>query len=400
MDRVYLDNAATSFPKAPGVREAMFRALESPGSPGRGGYAESLAATATLERVRESLARMLGERGHAKQIVLTGSATDALNLAIQGVVRVASRLAGRGVHVVSSVMEHNSVLRPLRMLERQGLARVTLVGSDRAGGVRAADVIDAIGHETVLVVLAHASNVTGVIQPVGAVGEACRSRGVLFLVDAAQSIGHPRVDVRTLHADLVAFPGHKGLLGPSGTGGLYIRPGVEDWIDPWRVGGTGGEGSESESQPTTMPTRFEAGTPNVIGLAGLLASLDWIENRTVDSIAAHEAELVAFGLEFVSRAGVMPGLRLIGPGKDSGSGGRVPVFSFAHESVGPAELASILEREFGVLARSGLLCASRAHASLGTAPRGVLRLSPGVFTSIEEFERALRALDEICRGIA
>lgn len=398
-----MDNAATSFPKAPGVREAMVRALESPGSPGRGGYAESLAARATIERVRESLARLLGVRGQAKQIVLTASATDALNLAIQGVVRTASRVSDgktRSVHVVSSVMEHNSVLRPLRLMEQQCLARVTLVGADGAGRVRAAEVIGAMEQETALVVLAHASNVTGAIQPVDAVGEACRARGVLFLVDAAQSIGHVTVDVLNQHADLVAFPGHKGLLGPSGTGGLYIRAGVEDRIDPWRVGGSGGEGSESESQPTTMPTRFEAGTPNVVGLAGLLASLEWVENRTVESISAHEAELILCGLEFVSRRGVMPGMRLIGPGKESGPGERVPVFSFAHESVEPAELAAILEQQFGVLARSGLLCASGVHSALGTSPHGVLRLSPGVFTPVEEFERALRALDEIGRGIA
>lgn len=395
-----MDNAATSFPKAPGVREAMVRTLELPGSPGRGGYAESLAARATIERVRESLARLLGVHGQAKQIVLTVSATDALNLSIQGVVRCASRRAGRGVHVVSSVMEHNSVLRPLRLMEQQCLARVTLVGADGAGRVRAAEVIGAMEQETALVVLAHASNVTGAIQPVDAVGEACRARGVLFLVDAAQSIGHVTVDVLNQHADLVAFPGHKGLLGPSGTGGLYIRAGVEDRIDPWRVGGSGGEGSESESQPTTMPTRFEAGTPNVVGLAGLLASLEWIEKRSVESIAAHESELVACGVEFVSRRGVMPGMRMIGPGKESGPGERVPVFSFAHESVEPAELAAILEQQFGVLARSGLLCASGAHSALGTSPHGVLRLSPGVFTSIEEFERSLWALDEICREIA
>ncbi len=403
MDRVYLDNAATSFPKAPGVREAMVRALESPGSPGRGGYAESLATTATLERVRESLSRLLGVSGQARQIVLAASATDAINLAIQGVLRAASRDRDgttRSVHVVSSVMEHNSVLRPLRLMEQQGLARVTLVGANGAGRVSASDVIGAMEQETALVVLAHASNVTGAIQPVEAVGEACRARGVLFLVDAAQSIGHMPVDVKRLHVDLVAFPGHKGLLGPSGTGGLYVRPGVEDRIAAWRVGGTGGEGSESESQPTTMPTRFEAGTPNVFGLAGLLASLEWIEKRSVESIAAHESELVACGVEFVCRRGVMPGMRMIGPGRESGPGGRVPVFSFAHESVGPAELAAILEQEFGVLSRSGLLCAAGAHTALGTSPQGVLRLSPGVFTPVEEFERALRGLGEICCGIA
>ncbi|MBL0928105.1 MAG: aminotransferase class V-fold PLP-dependent enzyme [Phycisphaerales bacterium] len=412
--RLYMDNAATSSPKPPGVLAAIADYLERlGGSPGRGNYHESREAGRMIERCRQRLA-LLFNAERADHVVFTLNTTDALNLAIKGVVSQARRAGVAVPHVVTSAMDHNSVLRPLNALEAAGLARVTRVEPDASTGrvdpALIASAADRPG--TVLVALSHASNVTGTLQDAAAVGRFCRARDVLFLLDAAQSAGHVRVDMPQLHADLLAFPGHKGLLGPTGTGGLIVRPGVAERLDTVREGGTGSR-SEHDTQPSAMPDRFEAGSHNALGLAGLGEAVRFILDfehaglRGIDAVAAHERELCAAflgALGFGSAGGPPAGLRLLGP---ASAEGRVGVFSFVIDGLDPHELSAILESEHGVLTRSGFHCAPLAHRALGTSPHaerttpaGATRLSFGPFLTVADVQRAARALVEITSHVA
>lgn len=257
-DRIYLDNAATSFPKPEGVLAAMAAyATEVGASPGRGSYAESRLGAAILRRCRERLCELFGGAS-PDHVAFTHNCTDALNLAIHGLVKgVRRREPGRPIHIVTTAMDHNSVLRPCNDLRADGV-EVTRIPADGEGFIDPRDIARAIRPDTRLVAMVHASNVTGTLQDVGVVGEACRSRGVPLLVDAAQSLGHVPVDVEAMGIDLLAFPGHKGLMGPPGTGGLYLRPGMEALVEPVRQGGTGSR-SESDTQPTDLPDRYEPG---------------------------------------------------------------------------------------------------------------------------------------------
>lgn len=392
--RIYLDNAATSFPKPESVVRAMVEfATEIGASPGRGSYAESMRGAQILAACRERVRRLIGGAS-ARHIVFTLNCSDALNLAIHGLLRGAVRRGGRATpHVVTTVMDHNSVLRPLRALEAEGVA-VTRVGADAVGWVDPAGVVAAIRPETVLVAMVHASNVTGTVQDVAAVGEACRRRGVPLLVDAAQSLGHLPVDVEAMGIDLLAFPGHKGLLGPLGTGGLAIRPGLEERLEPIRQGGTGSR-SESDRHPCEMPDRYEAGSHNTLGIAGLLAGVEWVLQRGVEAVRAHEIDLMGEFLEHFRSEEA--GLELIGPGSIEG---RVGVFSVTHPGVAPGVLAAELERRSGVLTRAGLHCAPGAHAAVGTAARGgTCRLSLGPLVTGADVRAACACLGEIGRDV-
>jgi len=388
-DRLYLDNAATSFPKPPGLYEAMARYGQEVGaSPGRGGYREAQEGAAVLARCRRLIARLIGS-DHPQQVVFTLNTTDALNLAIKGM--VAARLRqdpDARVHVVTTAMDHNSVLRPLNALADAAPGRISwdCVPVDEDGVADPDAIGRAVTGDTLLVAVVHASNATGAIQPVGEIGSACRRRGVPLLVDAAQSIGHLPIDVERDAIDLLAFPGHKGLLGPLGTGGLWIRPGLEDRLDPLREGGTGTL-SESDRQPTALPQRYEPGSHNTIGLAGLAHALAWIHERGVDELRRHELALIERMLAGLTE---IPGVRLFGP---TDPRGRVGVFALAFHGQDPHEAAMRLEIEHGVLCRAGIHCAPRAHRSMGTdATGGAVRLSVGPFTTPADIERALGAV--------
>ncbi len=396
--RRYFDNAATSFPKPAVVLEAMVRFATHIGSPGRGAYAEARQAAELVWRCRERLCRLFnGER--PENVVFTLNTTDALNLAIKGAVgqRRASQ-PRRGVHVVTTWMEHNSVLRPTNALAEEGVEQ-TLVPADPATGVVDPDEVRrAIRPETVLVTVSHASNVTGTIQPVAEIGKACRAAGVMYLVDGAQSAGHLPIDVRAMNIDLLAFPGHKGLMGPQGTGGLYLRPGMEERVRTVREGGTGSS-SEQDTQPRSMPDRYEAGSHNTMGIVGLSEAVGWILERGVAALRGHEERLMGVMLEGLLSEEAAPGLRLLGPTEVAR---RVGVFSVVHESLSPAELSGLLEEPFGVLTRAGLHCAPLAHRTLKTgggegAAAGATRLSVGPFLTEADVRYACGALGQICR---
>lgn len=391
--RVYLDNAATSFPKPPEVLEAMTRYATDCGAPARGIYPEAREAGTLIHRARARLATLINGES-ADHVVFGYNTSDGLNLAIHGVVRHALRTRpDRSIHLVTTAMDHNSVLRAFNALVEAGGGRIsqTRVDADPVTGrVAPSAVCHAMREDTVLVAVNHASNVTGTLQDVAQIGRACRAHGVPFLLDAAQSLGHVDVDVRVLNVDLLAFPGHKGLLGPTGTGGLYIRPGMEAALDPVRQGGTGSR-SELDTQPTFMPDRYEPGSHNTIGLIGLDAALGWLLNKGVPSLRAHELELGRRLLDAVRTGRLGAGWRLIGPPTMTD---RVGVFSFTHERVTALAAAERLEREHGVLSRAGLHCAPLAHRTL-TASQGALRLSLGPFVQTDDLDQAIAGLAAI-----
>jgi cysteine desulfurase / selenocysteine lyase len=399
MPRLYFDNAATSFPKPAQVHEAMLRyATQVGGSAGRGSYAEAREGGRIIRECRRRICTLINGED-PDHVIFALNTTDALNLAINGL--VAQRLLdrpGQPIHLITTEMDHNSVLRPFTALAEAGV-EWTCIPCDPETGLIAPDSIrQAIRSDTSLVAILHASNITGTIQPIAEIGALCRAAGIPLLVDAAQSLGHIPVDVREMSIDLLAFPGHKGILGPLGTGGLYIRPGMERLIRPTRTGGTGSR-SELDTQPTDLPDRYEPGSQNAIGIAGLSEGVAYILDR-MHELWNHERDLrraMIEGLHEIGAAGPDAGgrgLRLLGP-QDPDH--RVGVFSFTHDSLSPAELANLLEQEYGILARAGLQCAPRAHAAMGTRSRGgALRLSVGPFLTTDDVRYACRALGELC----
>jgi cysteine desulfurase/selenocysteine lyase len=382
MPRIYLDNAATSWPKPEAVYRAVERYQRVLGAPaGRSAYAEAAEVSQAIEAARQAVARLIGARD-SRQIVFTANGTDALNLAIHGVLQP-------GDHVVTSVVEHNSVLRPLRQLEEHGGISVSRVGCDYRGVVSADAIAAATGPRTALIVLTHASNVTGALQPVEAVARLAAARGALFLVDAAQSLGHVEIDVERLGCDLLAAPGHKGLLGPLGTGLLYVRPGVEARLSSRRQGGTGSL-SDDDHQPDHLPDKYEAGNLNAAGIVGLGAGVRYLLERGLDNVRRHERELTA---QLVEGLAEIPGVTLYGP-DDLDS--RVGVVSCTLEGFDPQELAALLDTSFHVQVRAGLHCAPLLHCALGTVERGgTVRFSIGPMNDATEIDTAIDAMRQI-----
>src|SRR5579872_6113021 len=382
MQRVYFDNAATSFPKPDSVWAAVDDYNRRVGvAIGRGAYRAGIEATAVIERCRKRIADLL----HAEspdRIIFTFNGTDSLNLALHGVLVA-------GDHVVTSVMEHNSVLRPLSELRRSMGIDVTHVSADGMGLVDAADIRRALRPNTKLIALVHASNVTGTIQPIAAAGRIAREAGALFLVDAAQTAGSLPIDVSKLPVDLLACPGHKGLLGPLGTGVLYVRPNVEKKLTSLRQGGTGTQ-SEQDLQPEVLPDKYESGNHNAPGLFGLEAAAAWLLEQGVESI--HRAELVLVRQLLAGLSGV-PRIRLFGPEDEHD---RVGVVSLAVDGFDPQDVAAILDQNFGIEARAGLHCAPLAHRAIGSFEAGgTVRLSVGPFTTPADIEAAVGALRQI-----
>ncbi len=373
---IYLDNAATSHPKAPGVPGAVAACLEQGGgSPGRASHALARNASRTLFEAREACAALLGQ-GPAEGLIFTRNATEALNVAIRGTLRPG------GCAAVSS-LEHNAVMRPLRQLEADLGVRLLVVPFDACGRPDPAALRDALGLRPQLMVMTAASNVTGALTPAADVAAQCGRLGIPFCLDASQAAGHVPIPPGCSH---VCFAGHKGLLGPGGTGCLYLAPGVLP--DPLVLGGTG-SASESEVQPSVLPDRYEAGTPNLPGLAGLLAALRHLEGEGIDAIHARESRLCDDLLRGLLQ---LPGVAAPGPVPGAP---RVPVVSITIQGRDLGEVALELDRR-DICTRVGLHCAPAAHRSLGTLEGGgTLRFSPGFATTPGEIRDTLAALEEI-----
>jgi len=369
---IYLNNAATSWPKPDEVLDRMvWAARELMAAPGRGG-------ASMVERVifesREAIARLIGA-ADSSRIIFTCNATQALNLAICGLLQP-------GDHVVTTSMDHNSVARPLARMEDNSGVTVTRVQADREGRVAPEAVLEALRPDTALLVLTHASNVTGTIQPLEQItGEllAWSGRRPLVLVDAAQSIGILPIDVSASGIDLLAAPGHKALYGPSGTGFLYVAEGVT--LDPLIEGGTGGL-STMRRQPELLPERYESGTPNIPGIAALGKAVEYIGKMGLERIRRHEAGLTALLLRALAE---LPGVTVYGPGDPEQ---QLAVVSFTLEGLDPAEVGGFLEETAGIRVRVGLHCSPLSHQTIGSYPEGTVRVSPGIFNT----ESDVRAL--------
>ncbi|MFH1113394.1 MAG: aminotransferase class V-fold PLP-dependent enzyme [Pseudomonadota bacterium] len=399
--RIYMDNAATSFPKPPQVIEAMVHFMRDIGAnPGRSGYDRSQEASEVVEGTREKLA-LLFNVPDPRRIVFTLNATEALNIVING-------FLNPGDHVVITEMEHNSVIRPVRYLEREGIITVTVAPCDRMGILDVEALKRVLRPNTALIALNHASNVCGTLQDVHAVRDA--AGGIPLLVDAAQTAGAIPIDVQAMGIDFLAFAGHKGLYGPQGTGGLYVREGLS--VRPLKRGGTGSV-SESQEQPEFFPDALESGTRNNVGIAGLSAGIDFILSVGPEAIRQHEIELLG---AFIRGLSAVPGVVLYGPLKPEiqvpilsvtfdgalpdglrvsfgGCGGRsIPA---AFESVHPEEAGTMLRTTYDIAVRTGLHCAPLAHRALGSLPDGTVRFSLGYFNTLDEVDVAVGAIKTI-----
>ncbi len=380
---IYFDNAATSWPKPPAVRVALDEYFgEAGGNPGRSGHRMSIAAARIVENAREAVAELLNAQDPSR-IIFTHNATHALNLAIQGLLRP-------GDHVVTTSMEHNSVMRPLRHFEGLGV-EVTVVACDRDGRLDAEVVRRAIRPDTRLLVTTHASNVAGTINPVADLAALAREAKIAYLVDAAQTAGVIPIDIGALGVDMLAFTGHKGLLGPTGTGGLYIRGGLS--LAPLMRGGTGSD-SAHEIQPEFLPDAHESGTLNLAGIAGLGGAVRLLLELGIEAVRAHEQRLIA---QFLAGASEISGLMLYGP-KDAAL--QCGLVSFNIEGALSSEVGLILDQSFGIMARTGLHCAPSAHLTLGTFSKGTVRFSFSWFNTPAEIEKGLEALRQIAAWAA
>ena len=374
----YFDHTATSWPKPAEVTDAMMRAMtEAGGNPGRSAHPLALGASRTIAASRSSLASLLGVADE-RAIAFTPGCTSALNIAIKGGVRRKDRV------VVSSV-EHNAVVRTLAFLEARGLKVVT-VQADSSGRVDPDAVESAVmAAPTAAIICQHVSNVTGTIQPIGDLVDIAHDHGAVMIVDGAQSLGHIAVDLGTLGADAYAFTGHKGLLGPQGTGGLYLAPGFE----PTEIVQGGGGETRTPEQPTERPDRYESGTPNTPGIAGLGAGAE-IVRRTGDELRATERRLTHRLHEALSQ---IPGIRVLGPalGVERGS-----LVSVVHERLDADEMAFTLDRRYGIASRAGLHCTPWTHRTIGTIETGALRFSLGWGLTDDDVDAAIDAMREIC----
>lgn len=373
----YLDNAATSWPKPEEVYLAVDEFMRNVGAnPGRSGHRRSVEAARVVFEAREAVAELINAPDPS-QVVFAFNATDALNMAVRGVVR-------RGDHVITTSMEHNSVMRPLRAMAQSGFIDLTVVQCDERGLVCTESILEAIRQTTSTIVMTHASNVVGTLLPVEDVAREARSRGVTLIVDAAQSCGVFPMDVTRMKVDLLAASGHKGLLGPQGTGFLYVREGIE--VDPFRRGGTGSL-SEQDVHPDFMPDRLEAGTHNTPGLAGLGAGVRYLIRTGVHNVLEHERSLCA---RFMEELRGIAGVRVYGPLDPKLM---VGVVSISVDGVDVGELAHELDQRYGIMVRPGLHCAPVAHRTIGTYPTGTVRFSFGWSNTAEDVDYALNALE-------
>ena len=388
MQKIYLDQASTSFPKAPGTADAVYRYMTECGcNVSRGGYAGAYSAEELVYDTRVLLCRLFGcGEADPKRVIFTKNVTESLNILIKGLLRP-------GDHVLVSSMEHNAVMRPLGQLAGQGI-RVTRVPCAEDGSMDPADLEARIEKDTKAVVMLHASNVCGTVLPAAEIGSVCRAKGIRFILDTAQTAGVLPLDMDAMGIDALAFTGHKGLLGPQGTGGFLIREEMAAEMEPLITGGTGSI-SHTEDVPDFLPDRFEAGTPNLPGIAGLNASLNWLLAQPEGSVLSHELKLTRRFLRSLEEAEKEGLLRIVGK---RGTEGRTGVVSIVPLRMDPSELAFRLDEQYGIAMRVGMHCAPSAHRTLGTWPTGTVRFSFGLFNTEEETNTAAQAVTEICRA--
>lgn len=377
---IYLDNAATTYPKPEIVYEEIDKCLREYGAnPGRSGHKLALQASRTIFETRE-LAAQLFNIDDPMQIVFTNNATSALNLGIKGFLK-------KGDHVILTSMEHNSVVRPIKEIEKIGIEH-TIVKCNQEGMLDTNDLEAAIKDNTKLIVTTHASNVTGTIMPVKEIGKIAQKHQITYLLDAAQSAGIYEIDVKAMHIDMLAVPGHKGLMGPQGTGLLYIKKGLD--VRQMMEGGTGSK-SELTTQPEMMPDKFESGTPNTPGIAGLGAGIKFILETGMEQIRNHEEALTDYMLAQLME---IEEIEIYGP-KDASK--QASVISFNIKGRGSSEIGYYLDSLFDIAVRPGLHCAPLAHETIGTLEQGTVRLSIGYFNTKEEIDEAIKGIKTICK---
>ena len=374
---IYLDNAATTLHKPPEVAEAVKNAILTAGNASRGAHGVSLAASRMVFDTRARLAKLFG-CPRADHVVFTANSTEALNIALYG-------LISAGDHVISTDLEHNSVLRPLYDLQTRGAA-VDFVPADKKGNIRYEDMQKLFRPDTKAVVCTHASNLTGNVLDIARIGEMAHAHGALLVVDASQTAGVLPIDMQKMHIDVLCFTGHKGLMGPQGTGGLCIRPGVE--VQPLLRGGTGIH-SYDRGQPQAYPARLEAGTLNTHGLAGLHAALEFIERHGVQAIGARERALMR---RFYDGVRGTPGVAVYG---DFEQDERVAIVTLNIRDYASGEVADALFEDCGIATRAGAHCAPRMHEALGTVEQGAVRFSFAFFNTEDEVDMAVRAVREL-----
>ncbi|AKG36879.1 aminotransferase class V-fold PLP-dependent enzyme [Paenibacillus durus] len=376
---VYLDHAATSWPKPPEVAQAMMDALQHAGAnAGRGNYSLAMGTGRVLVRARMALAELFGVT-NAQDIAFTHNTTMSLNMAIQGTLRP-------GDHVISTMTEHNSVRRPLEYLRRTKGIEVDYLKVDSEGQLDLQELKKTFKSNTRMVICSHSSNLLGSILPIGEIGDIAKTHGAVFLVDAAQSAGSLDIDVGKMNIDLLAFPGHKGLLGPQGTGGLYISPELD--LEPLMHGGTGSQ-SENSEQPNVRPDKYEAGTQNTVGIAGLLAGVQKVQSLGTENIHRHEWNLIQSLMEGMRD---ITGMRFLGPAEGAP---RTGLLSFVIEGEESAQIAHRLDREYGIAVRAGMHCTPLAHKAAGTLQSGAVRVSVGVDTTEQDVGMMLHAMREL-----
>lgn len=376
---IYLDYAATSVHKPQVVIDAVVKALNHMGNAGRGSNEDSLDSSRIIFYARMAINDLINGVS-ASQIAFTNNVTESLNMAIKGLIKP-------GDHVITTVMEHNSVLRPLYQLQASGV-ELTIVPTDELGRINLDDIQGAIRDNTKAIVITHASNLTGNINPIKEVGEIAEEAGVLLIVDAAQTMGAIPIDVQDLNIDVLCFTGHKSLLGPQGTGGLYVNPDIT--IPPYKTGGTGVD-TYNQVHPSTMPTALEAGTMNGHGIAGLKAAVDYLQEQGIESICQHERALAQ---SFYQGVKDIPGIRFYG---DYTTEERSPIVALNIRDIDSSLIADQLSEEFEIAVRAGGHCAPLMHEALGSKEQGAVRFSFGHFTTEEDVDRAIEAIQKLAQ---
>lgn len=379
---VYFDNAATTFPKPDIVYDRVMKVMKEYGAnPGRSGHKLALKASREIFETRNLISKFFNT-GNPMNIIFTFNCTESLNIGIKGILKP-------GDHVITTSMEHNSVLRPIKHLEKIGVES-TIIKADEKGIINPLDIQRAIKSNTKLIVTTHVSNLTGSIMPIKRIGEIAKENNIYYLVDAAQSAGVYNIDVQKMNIDILAFPGHKGLLGPQGTGGLYIRDDVD--LDGMFQGGTGSI-SYSLEQPEIKPDKYESGTINAPGVIGLGEGIRYIMEKGIDNIRIYEEELTK---HFIDEAMKIDGIKLYGPLDINKQGA---VVSLNIRDVDSSEVSYLLDEEYDIAVRPGLHCAPLAHKTIGTFEQGVIRFSFGLFNTHKEIEYGIKALKEIAKKI-